>query len=81
MSYDFRDFIFDLSKEALKQEQESTIRQQCNVMRNKASMLSDKEREQAFFAIAKYEQEHIQAIESYATSATAVKEVLKMLGY
>ena len=81
MSYDFRDFIFDLSKEALKQEQESTIRQQCNAMRNKAAMLSGKEREQAFFAIAKYEQEHIQAIESYATSATAVKEVLKMLGY
>ena len=81
MSYDFRDFIFDLSKEALKQEQESTIRQQCNAMRNKAAMLSGKEREQAFSAIAKYEQEHIQAIESYATSATAVKEVLKMLGY
>ena len=81
MSYSFRDFIFDLSKEALKQEQESTIRQQCNAMRNKAAMLSGKEREQAFFAIAEYEQEHIQAIESYATSATAVKEVLKMLGY
>ena len=81
MSYNFRDFIFDLSKEALKQEQESTIRQQCNVMRNKASMLSDMEREQAFSAIAKYEQENIQAIESYATSTAAIKEVLKMLGY
>lgn len=79
MSYDFRDFIFDLNKEALKQEQQSTIRQQCNAMRNKAAMLSGKEREQAFSAIAKYEQEHIQAIESYAASATAVKEVLKML--
>ena len=81
MSYDFRDFIFDLSKEALKQEQESTIRQQCNAMRNKAAMLSDEEREQVFFAIAEYEQEHIQAIESYATSTAAVKEVLKILGY
>lgn len=56
MSYDFRDFIFDLSKEALKQEQESTIHQRCNAMRNKAAMLSDEERKQAFFAIAKYEQ-------------------------
>ena len=81
MSYDFRDFIFDLSKEALKQERESTIRQQCNAMRNKAAMLSGEEREQAFAAITEYEQKHMQAIESYATNTAAVKEVLKMLGY
>lgn len=80
MSYDFRDFVFDLSKEALKQEQKSTIRQQCNAIRNKAAMLSGEEQEQAFSAIAKYEQEHMQAIESYATSTAVVKEILKMLG-
>lgn len=81
MSYDFRDFIFDLNKEALKQKQQSTIHQQCNATRNKAAMLSGKEREQTFSAISKYEQEHIQAIESYATNTAAVKEILKMLGY
>ena len=79
MSYEFPDFIFDLSKEALKQEQESTVRQQCDVMRKKAAQLSGKDRQRAFASIDEYERAHLMDIESNAASATAIKEMLKML--
>ena len=80
MSYEFTDFIFDLSKEALKQEQESTVRQQCDVIRKKTAQLSGKDRQRAFAAIDEYERAHLMDIESNAASATAIKEMLKMMG-
>lgn len=79
MSYEFPDFIFDLSKVALKQEQESTVRQQCDAMRKKAAHLPGKDRQQAFAAIDEYEHAHLMDIESNAASATAIKEMLKMM--
>ena len=81
MSYEFRDFIFDLSKEALKQEQVSTVRQQCDAMRKKAAQLSGEDRQQAFSAIDEYEHTHLMGIESNAASATVIKEILKIMGY
>ena len=77
MSYEFPDFIFDLSKEALKQEQESTVRQQCDAMRKKAAHLPGKDRQQAFAVIDEYA--HLMDIESNAASATTIKEMLKMM--
>ena len=79
MGYDYGDLFFDLSKEALKQGQKSSIRQQCDAMRKKAALLSGKKREQAFSAIDEYEQAHLQGVESNAAGATALKELLKMM--
>ena len=81
MRYEFPDFIFALSKEALKQEQKSTVRQQCGAMRKKAAQLSGKDLQQAFSAIHEYERAHLIDIETNAASATAIKEILKIIGY
>ncbi len=79
MGYDYGDFLFDLSKEALKQGQKSSIRQQCDAMRKKAALLSGEEREQVFSAVDACEQAHLQEVESNAAGSTALKEVLKMM--
>ena len=79
MSYEFPDFIFDLSKEALKQEQESTVVNNVTLCEKKAAQLSGKNRQQAFAAIDVYEHAHLMDIESNAASATAIKEMLMMM--
>lgn len=77
MSYDFRDFIFDLSKESIKQNQQNAIRQQCMAMRQRATLLTEKDREIALRIIDEYERKQMQNVERQATNASIVKEVLK----
>ena len=80
MSYEFRDFIFDFSKECLKQEQQNAIRRYCADLRQSAAQLSGEEREKAFQMIDEYEQEQMQNVERQASEASMLKEILKRFG-
>ena len=80
MSYEFQDFIFDFSKECLKQEQQNAIRRHCADLRQSAAQLSGEEREKAFQMIDEYEQEQMQNVERQASEASMLKEILKRFG-
>lgn len=80
MSYEFRDFIFDLSKESLKQSQQNAIRQQCIALRQRAAQLIEEDRKMAFQVIDEYERRQMQNVERQASNASIVKEVLKQFG-
>ncbi len=80
MGYDFRDFLFDLSKEGLKQSQQSRIYQQCESLRQSAARLPEKDREEAFRVINEYEQKLLQNVEAQASNASIAKEILKRFG-
>ena len=81
MSYDLRDFIFDLCKEAHKGELQNAVHQRCVAMRQEVLRLPEEDREVAMQAINNYEQGQMQGIFAQAENASAVKEVLKQLGF
>ncbi len=80
MGYDFRDFLFDFSKESLKQSQQSGIHQQCESLRQSTARLPEKDREEAFRVINEYEQKLLQNVETHASNASIAKEILKQFG-
>lgn len=81
MSYDFRDFLFDFSKEGYKQSQQFGIHQQCEALRQRAAQLPEKDCEEAFRVIDEYEQKLLQNVEVQATNASITKEILKRFGF
>ena len=80
MDYDFRDFLFDLYKESLKQNQQSGIHQRCEALRQGAARFPDKDRADALRVIDEYEQKLLQNVETQASNASIAKEILKRFG-
>lgn len=79
MSYDLRDFLFDLCKESTKQSQQRQIRQQCENMRHRVCLLPEENHRMALLDINEYEYNQIQSFNIFVSNVWVVKEILKML--
>lgn len=77
----FRDFLFDLNKENFKQAQQTGIHQECETVRQRTTLLLEKDRETVFQIIDEYEREQMQNVEMQASNVSIAKEILKRFGF
>lgn len=79
MSYDIRDFIFDLCKEVAKENWKNNIHTYCENLRRATFQLPIEDRKAALLLIDKCENDQIENINKFLSNITTAKEILKLL--